>query len=211
MQKKLIVILLFLAPALTFIAQKPVQGVFTYKASVTHPDTNVVIKTWGVKVYTNDTIVRVETETDQMGQQVYIRHMELQKAYLLLNYNGTNYAIQNNLGENKKSDTIPPSYTVKKKFGGKKIAGIRCKKYYIYDNTMKEGFDCYFAKKIGNKYLEVYPEIPGLAVDYYLPSQDGWIHYELTSYVSGTVNRDLFGVPSDYKRVSFDEFIRLFN
>lgn len=211
MRKGLIILLFLLAP-LVSLAQEPVQGVFTYRASITHPDTNVVLKSWQVKIYTNDTIVRVETETDQMGQQIYIRHMELNKAYLLLHFNGVNYAIQNDLSQKApQSDTVQPAYTVKKKFGSKKIAGIRCKKYYILDKGMTEGYYCYFAKKIDNKYLEVYPEVPGLAVDYYLPSQEGLIHYELVSYVPGTVNRDLFGIPSDYKRVSFEEFVNLFS
>jgi hypothetical protein len=155
--------------------------------------------------------VRVETETGQFGVQVYIRHMELNKAYLLLDAGGEKYAIQTTLDKAPEKDTTAPEYTIKKKFGSKKIAGIKCRKYYIVDKNQKEGYYCYFAKKISNKYLEVYREVPGLALDYYLPSQDGLIHYELVSFLPTTVNRDLFGVPSDYKRISFDEFVKLFS
>jgi hypothetical protein len=192
-------------------AQKPVSGVFHYKATISLPDTNIVLKSWNVHLYTNDTIVRVETETGQFGVQVYIRHMQMNKAYLLLEADGEKYAIQTNLEKTPEKDTTAPEYTIKKKFGSKKIAGIKCRKYYIIDKGQTEGYYCWFAKKISNKYLEVYPEVKGLAVDYYLPSRDGLIHYELVSYTPSAPSRDLFGIPSDYKRISFDEFVRLFS
>lgn len=191
-------------------AQQPLSGILEYKASISLPDTNVVLKSWNVRLFTNDTIVRVETET-QLGVQVYIRHMELNKAYLLIEYGDDKYAIQADLEKKAAKDTVKPEYTVKKKFGSKKIAGVKCRKYYIQDNDQQEGYYCYFAKKWSNKYLEVYKEIPGLALDYYLPSQDGLIHYELVRVTQTPVNRDLFGIPSDYKRISFDEFVNLFS
>lgn len=185
------------------------SGVFTYKASISLPDTNVIIKQWEVRVYTNDTIVRVETETAQLGTQVYIRHIALQKAYLLLSYNGTNYAIQNDLAEKK--DTLGPPYTfLKKRFGGKRIAGFKTHKYYVRYKDQTDGFYCYFAKKLPGKYLEVYQLVPGMALDYYLPSQEGLIHYELQKFEEKPLDRNLFGIPSDYKRISFDEFVNLF-
>lgn len=205
--KILLLILFSLFVAVVSFSQKPFSGSLTYRASISYADTNLVIKEWKVKVYTNDTIVRVETETGQFGTQVYIRHMELGKAYLLLELDGKKYAIQTTL--TKKADTIPANYTVKKMFGSKTINGVKCKKYFVKDKDA-DGFVCYFAKKIGNKYLEVYPEIPGLAVDYFLPSQEGLIHYELVDQKAETVNRDLFGIPSDFKRITFEEFLRIY-
>jgi hypothetical protein len=35
------------------------------------------------------------------------------------------------------------------------------------------------------------------------------IHYELTQLNLTPVDRNLFGVPSDYKRVSFEEFVNM--
>jgi len=79
------------------------------------PDSNKVWKSWDVTLYTNDTVVRLETETQQFGVQVYIRNMVLNKAYLLLELDGNKYAIQTDLS--KKTDTIKKTYTVKKKNG----------------------------------------------------------------------------------------------
>jgi hypothetical protein len=131
----------------------------------------------------------------------------LNKAYLLLELDENKYAIQTDLS--KKTDTIPKTYTVKKKMGSKKIAGMKAQKYLVKDENT-EGFYCYFSKKLGNKYLQVYPEVKGLALDYYIPSQDGLIHYELVEKKNEAVNHDLFGIPSDYKRISFEEFMRAF-
>ena len=206
--KQLIFLVGIVALAFQSQAQQAINGVFEYKASISLPDTNVVLKSWNVRVYTNDTIVRVETET-QLGIQVYIRHMELKKAYLLLDYDGNKYAIQTDLEESHKRDTMAPEYTVKRTSKKKIIAGIKCRKYIIRDKNQPEGYEGYFAKKIDHKYLEVYPEIAGLAVDYFLPSPDGLIHYELTQLNLTPVDRNLFGVPSDYKRVSFEEFVNM--
>lgn len=196
-----------LLAAVTYAQQKPFYGELIYRASISYADTNLVIKEWNVRVFTNDTIVRVETETGQFGTQVYIRHMELGKAYLLLDLEGEKYAIQTTL--TKKTDTIPANYTVTKKRGCKKIAGVKCRRYLVKDKDA-DGFYCYFAKKINHKYLEVYPEVPGLAADYFLPSQEGLIHYQLVEIKPEPVNRDLFGIPSDYKRVSFEEFLKIY-
>lgn len=187
--------------------ETPLTGVFEYRATIHYSDTDLVMRTWNVKVHTNDTLVRVETETGQFGVQVYIRHMELNKAYLLLEYDGKKYAIQTDLNKRPKNDTLEPAYTLERKWGRKTIAGIKCRRYFVQDKDQPEGYYCWFARKIPNKYLEVYPEAPGLAVDYYLPSQDGLIHYELIRFTPQPVDRDLFGIPSDYQRISFDEFV----
>lgn len=205
--KILLLLLSSIFVAVISFSQTPFSGAMTYRASISYADTNLVIKEWQVRVFTNDTIVRVETETGQFGTQVYIRHMQLGKAYLLLELDGQKFAIQTTL--TKKADTIPANYTVKKMHGRKTIAGVKCRKYWVKDKDA-DGFVCYFAKKIGNKYLEVYPEVPGLAVDYFLPSQEGLIHYELISMKNEPVNRDLFGIPSDFKRITFEEFLRIY-
>jgi len=210
MKMRLLVGFLMLS-LLGFTQKEPVQGVFHYKASINFPDTNLVFKQWNITVFTNDTVVRVETETGQFGNQVYIRHMSMNKAYLLLNIDGRKYAIQTDLSKEQKKDTLPAKYSFKRKMGSKKIAGFKCKKYYVEDVAQKESFYCYFAKKVSNKYLEVYTDIPGLAMEYYIPTQDGTVKYELQSFDAGPQNRDLFGIPSDYKRVTFEQFVTEIN
>ena len=189
----------------TLFAQKPFYGTLKYQATIMVPDTNVVYKQWNITISTNDTVVRTETETEMFGNQVYIRNMALNRAYLLINMTGTGYAIQNDLSK-KDTANAENQYVIKKVKGKKKIQGYKCQKYHIVDkgDETGTGYDCYFTKKISSKYLEVYKQIPYLAVDYFIPSTEGMIHYELKEVKLETVSRDMFGIPSDYKRISFD-------
>jgi hypothetical protein len=207
MYKIFISALIGLAPVLS-IAQKGVQGVFRYKAELSYADTNVTARSWDVLIFTNDTVVRTESPGTALGNQVYIRHMALGKAYLLLDYNGRKFAIQTDLEKQKDADSIANRYIIAKKlFGGKKVAGIKGKRYHITDTQNKIDFDAWFAKKIPGKYLEIFPEIRGLALDYVIASPEGPVHYYLAEFRETPVDRDVFGVPSDYKRVTFEEFI----
>jgi hypothetical protein len=193
----------------SILAQKPFSGKLVYKASHVIPDSiKMTGKTWYVTLYTNDTIVRTETETNSLGNQVYIRNMNLNKAYLLLQLEDKKFAIQTDLSK-KNDSVVDRGYSVKKKGSGKKILRLKTKRYWIQDKEEK-GYFCYFAKKLGNKYLQVYPEVKYLAVDYFLPTHEGLVHYELIDIKYEQVDRNLFGIPSDYKKISFEEFVRLY-
>ena len=61
--KFICVISTVLLTAFSGFSQSPFSGILKYKASVMAPDTNAVWKSWHVTLYTNDTVVRVETET----------------------------------------------------------------------------------------------------------------------------------------------------
>ena len=79
--KWICIVSIFILTAFSGLSQEAFSGVLKYKATVMAPDTNKVWKSWNVTLYTNDTVVRVETETEQFGVQVYIRNMLLNKAY----------------------------------------------------------------------------------------------------------------------------------
>ena len=64
-----------------------------------------------------------------------------------------------------------------------------------------------YLKKHPNKYLNNSPEIPGLLIRYSVVTVDGILDYELVRFNEYTPNRDLFGIPSDYKKVTIDEFM----
>jgi hypothetical protein len=190
-------------------AQAQLSGMLVYQVDLLSADTMNPQNHWQVVVYTNDTMVRIETQGGPFGKQVYIRHMVLNKAYLLLAMDGQKFAIRTDLANKSKDTSL--NYTVKKLVGSKKINAIRCKKYKITDVGAPMGYVCYFAKKIPNKYIEVYQDIPGLALDYFLPSQNGLIHYQLVQYEAQVLDKNMFGIPSDYKKVTFEEFMSSLN
>jgi hypothetical protein len=205
------VIVLFVSIFFLFAnsAQAQLSGMLVYQVDLLSADTMNPQNHWQVVVYTNDTMVRVETQGGPFGKQVYIRHMVLNKAYLLLAMDGQKFAIRTDLANKSKDTSL--NYTVKKLVGSKKINGIRCKKYKITDVGAPMGYVCYFAKKIPNKYIEVYQDIQGLALDYFLPSQNGLIHYQLVQYEAQVLDKNMFGIPSDYKKVTFEEFMSSLN
>ena len=157
-------------------------------------------------VYTNDTITRTENFTHQLGQQVAIRHMEKQKSYLLLINDLGKFALQTNYSI---SDSIKKEsqYIFKKKWFKRKIAGKKANRMIVYHPDFKEPIEFLYLKRKPNKYLNIYTEIPGLLLKYSIVTKDGILDYKLVNFKEYIPNKDLFGIPSDFNRITFDEFI----
>lgn len=188
------------------IAQKkyaPFSGRLVYRIEFKGAADSAFAMQSKTSIYTNDTLVRIESESGQLGPQVLIKHLLLQKYYLLLEYNDKKYAIQQHMP----ADTTLSKYTFKKKFGKKKIAGIKAKKVVVNSQSFAEPLTMWYFPTISPKYLDVLKGIKGLPVDYYIQMEDGYLHYILESIEISPVNMDLFGIPSDFKKVSFDEFM----
>ena len=62
-------------------------------------------------------------------------------------------------------------------------------------------------KKYSPKYINTFEDFPGLPVHYYIITMDGVYEYKLISIEEMLPSKDLFGVPSNYKRVTFNEFL----
>src|SRR3989338_6114616 len=59
-------------------------GMLEYKITVRDTSLRNFFPDNTMAIYTNDTVVRQENYTPQLGQQVNIRHIEKNKSYLLL-------------------------------------------------------------------------------------------------------------------------------
>lgn len=165
-----------------------------------YPETRMII-------YTNDTIVRMENQTSSLGRQVTIRHTEKKKAYQLIETEFGNFAIKADLTDNQ--DTVPTEdrYTFDKKCKKKKVLGKKAISYEVNQKAYENPKTFFFYKKLSNKYLNTFDEVPYLPVIYYVTTYDVILKYELVRISEYTPDRDLFGIPSDYERVTFDEFI----
>lgn len=204
--QNIIFLFLFLISSIGFSQkQQPFSGRMIYRIdfvpSLDSLDKAVVQSK--MVVYTNDTLVRVESETPQFGQQVLIKHLLLQKYYLLLQYEDQKFAIQQHV----QPDTSASKYTFKRKLKSKTIAGIKAKKVLVKTETFPKPIEMWYFPSVSPKYLDVLKGIKGLPVDYYIQMENGFLHYVLENIESSPVNMDLFGVPSDFKKVSFDQFI----
>ncbi len=153
-------------------------------------------------IYTNDTIVRVETFTDQLGGQVMINHLQKQKGYLLVERGFDKFAIQ--IPENESSVS---RYRYEKIRGKKKVLGMKSKKLKVKVVDFPQDLDFFYNKKISSKSIPGFESFPGLLTDYFVVSKDGVYHYELIEMNNEPLSKDLFGIPSDYKRISMSDFV----
>lgn len=201
--------LLFLFFPVVFWAQtyQPFTGKLVYKIEFTYADTvgNPPKQTSYQTIFTNDTIVRVEAESAQLGSQVTIRHMELNKYYILLNLQGRKFAIQHQ----GIKDTTESKYQFIKKRGSKTFCGIKAKKLEVKDTKSGLRYIVYYFPKYSPKYTEALRGICGLPVSYDIFAEEGTYHYELIDFKQEAVSKDLFGIPSNYEKISFDDFLKI--
>ena len=188
---------------------KSFTGMLEYKISVRDTAMQALFPDNSMFIYTNDTILRVENFTNQLGKQVVIRHMEMQKSYLLLDTPVGKFSIRT---DESRADSLKSErqFTFKKKMGKRKIVGRKANRMQVSHPEFETPIEFLYFKKIANKYSTFYDEMPGLPVRFSVPTSDGIVDYELVKMNEYTPNRDLFGVPSDYQLVTFDEFLDKF-
>lgn len=188
---------------------EPFQGKLVYSIEMADTSLQKYFPTKTMVVYTNDTIVRIENETKQMGKQIVIKHTVLNKSILLLQNGDQKFAIQTDLSKekNSKNDSIKQKYIYKKKLGKRKIVGLKANRMDVSLQGQKNSIEILYLKHTSPKYVDAYEGIPGLPVRYYIKTEDGIVVYTLIYMDRVVVNRDLLGVPSDYKRVTFDQFL----
>lgn len=193
---------------LTFVSnaqeQKPFSGKLVYSIQIQDTSLRKMIPIKHMLIFTNDTLIRIENETEQLGIQVMIKHLVLNKSYLLLQTPTGKYAIQTDHGANK-IDTFP--YSFKKKWGKALICGKKANKLVVKHKNFPTDLVFYYYKNTSVKYLNSHGNFPGLLVKYYLPSADGIYEYTLIEQEELQPPKDAFGIPSDFKKVSFDEFM----
>lgn len=184
-------------------------GMLEYKISVRDTALRSLFPDNSMFIYTNDTILRVENFTSQLGKQVVIRHMEMQKSYLLLDTPIGKYKIRT---DETATDTVKAErkFSFKKKLFKTQIVGRKANRMLVSHPEFETPIEFLYFKKIPSRYSTFYSEMPGLPVRFSVPTADGIIDYELVKMNEYTPNRDLFGVPSDYQLVTFDEFLDKF-
>jgi hypothetical protein len=70
---------------------KPFEGELMYSIELIHPETKKPKFISFTTIFTNDTLVRTDSENLSLGKQTLIRHLQLSKQYVLLEYKGKKY------------------------------------------------------------------------------------------------------------------------
>jgi hypothetical protein len=202
---RILLLFLFISSSVFAQKQKPFTGKLVYTIEFADTNFRELIPSSKMVVYTNDTLIRIENQTDQIGKQVLIKHLTLNKSYLLLETPIGNFAIQTDHA----NDTIPSRYTFEKKLFKRKIAGVRANRLLVNHPEMKQEREYLYLKTYSPKYLNNFNHFPGLPLHYFIINVDGVYEYKLESMEVMLPPKDLFGIPSDFKKISYSEFIDL--
>ena len=210
--------LLFLASPLSGFGQskrtKTFMGMLEYKISVRDSSLKTLVPDNRMIVYTNDTIVRVENFTDNLGHQIAIKHMLLEKSYLLLETDFGQYAIQMDESKAQKEQQLKDTtqaeadkFVFKKKCGRKRMLGRKMNRLMVSHPDFDEPIEFLYLKGYSTEIVDAYPKINGIPTKYSVITADAIFDYELVKMSEYTPEYNLFGIPSDFERVSFDEFM----
>jgi hypothetical protein len=186
--------------------KKGFSGKLIYSYSVADTSTQEYFPKAYSVIYSNDSIIRIENFTEQFGPQVLIKHLIHNKSYLMIQTELGDYAIQTDY-ENVTTEVS--NYTIKKKLGSTKIAGIKAKKLIVTHKDFSTPQTFYYAPKINSKYLNAYDEFPGLLLEYYVNSPVGLLKYQLEKIEYSVPDYSLFGIPTSFKKIAFDEFVKI--
>ena len=203
MQK--LAIILFSSLSLSCFSQKnkaAFSGELLYNIEKLSPADSTPSK---MLIYAKDSLLKVINFSSILGKQEMIKHLRLNRSYVLVSTTRGNFAIKNDLNTDK--DTVE-TYTFKKKFGRTKIAGIRAKRILVTLRGIEKKFIFYYHPKINAKYGSAYQNLPGLLLEYYVVNENGLIKYTLENIKHSDVPLGIFMIPTDYKKVSLEEFIQ---
>jgi len=176
------------------------SGELTYEIErVDKKDTN---RTFMI-IYAKDSLLKVVNFNSNSGKQQLIKHLRLNRSYILLETPKQNFAVRTN--EHLVIDSIE-NYIFKKQMGMRKIAGIPVKKLLVHHKEISEAVTFYYTKSISAKYANVYKNLPGLPLLFYIPTKDGLFKYTLKELKKNNPPLELFMIPIGYKIVSFDDF-----
>lgn len=201
---KCFVLLLGILYSISFFAQKnqkPFSGELLFSAVRVIPKDSV---RESVLLYAKDSLVKVITFSTLMGKQELIKHLGVERSYLLLETSKGKFAVKTDFSKHQDTSL---QYTFKKKLGSKKICGKKAKKLLVTFKDIDKTFEFYYYKKVAAKYGSAFTSFPGLVVDYYLPTTQGVYHYTLSEFKPKDPPLSLFMIPDGFKRVTLDEFM----
>ena len=203
-------VVIFLLACLILIAcantnrgeKKRFEGKLVYQINSDKRDLSSEDSTSFQVIYAKDSLVRTDNFT-QLGKQTYIKHIVKNRAYTLLNFAGNKMAIQSIPDSSK---NIEGKYQFDYKRKKKKFLDRKAKLVKVKNKEVEQEFDVYYFDEISHDYSNAIPGIDGLPVQYSLFVNGEKLTYTLISIESKTIDKDYFGLPSDYTVITPEEF-----
>jgi hypothetical protein len=191
----------FFAPSL--FAQKAFVGSLEYNIStvdyVMHDTTDGKLF-----IYAKDSIVRINYILANGKTQETIHHLNKQKMLSLIEIDGLYFAIQI-----KDTAREQASYAIRKKWKWEQISGLRCREAAVDFETIQ--YPLYYCKSIPAKYFVGLNAGFGLPVMGKIPTENGYMAFELQKIDYRTPPQALFLPDKKYKVMSLDAFLQMSN
>ena len=146
-----LILLLFTTLSLSYFSQKnqvAFSGELLYNIEKLSPADSLPAK---MLLYAKDSLLKVINFSSTIGKQEMIKHLRLNRSYVLVSTTKGDFAIKTD--HNAKIDSLQ-EYTFKKKIGRKRIAGMKAKRALVKINGIDEKFNFYYTPKI-NARLQV--------------------------------------------------------
>jgi hypothetical protein len=159
-------------------------------------------------IYARDSLIRVVNFNSETGKQELIKHLRLEKSYLLFETPKQRFAIRTNEHIEKDTNRL---YVFKKTVAFKKVSGLKTRKIKVKQREIKHKLSFYIHNKIAAKYANAFTDLPGLPVIYYIPTDHGLYKYTLKSIKKSEPPLQLFSFGKEYKIVTFSEFTEEFS
>lgn len=185
--------------------QERFEGKMVYKISSERTEHSPYDSLGYQVIYAKDSMLRIENFT-QLGKQVYIKHITKNRAFILMEFEGERVAL--------KSIPEPPAnegkYEFSKRKGKETIMGRTARKMEVKIPNIDSLFVMYYFEDVSHDYSEAIPGLPGLPVKFTLIANGELSDFELIHFEKKAIGIDYFGIPSDYKIMTMDEFIERF-
>ncbi len=193
-------LLLFLTFPLVFLAQKPFTGSLEYNLISIDMVSKDTVE-GKLFIYALDSLVRYNYLMSDGKKQESIHHLGQQKLLSLIEIDNLFYAVQI-----KDTATETEQYHYKKKLGKQIIQGLKCREATVFFS--KGQVPILYAKKIPARYFVGFNNAPGLPIKGQIPTENGYIAFDLQQINSKQPPLSLFIPDKKYQLISLDNFLK---
>lgn len=193
-------LLLFLTIPLAFFAQKPFVGSLEYNVAKVDLISKDTIR-GKLFIYALDSLVRFNYLLEDGAKQQSIHLLGKQKFISLIEIDSLFFAVQI-----KDTGMANTSYSYHKNKTKQRICGLKCREFNVEYPTGNTRIFC--AKSIGARYFVGLNSAPGLPVKGQLPTETGFMAFELIQLDRRTPPLQLFIPEKKYKVLPLDSFLK---
>lgn len=196
---RLIFLFLQILP-LVFLAQKPFTGSLEYNLISVDLVSKDTVK-GKLFIYALDSLVRYNYLMADGKKQESIHHLGQQKLLSLIEIDNLFYAVQI-----KDTATETEQYRYKKGRSKQKIQGLKCREATVFFSRGQ--VPIFYTKNIPARYFVGFNNAPGLPIKGQIPTDNGYLAFDLQQINSKQPPLSLFIPDKKYQLISLESFLK---